>query len=196
MFSLMPVDKVQEKEWLEAGRSSRQTQQKLVWKEFATAGWQAERLLNAMNDAPDFYFHVIQQIKMKAWSTSCVVCLGDAAYAPSPLTGMGTSLAIVGAYVLAGEISKLEANEHPSKAFKAYENDFKPFVEKMQQIPSFVPGIGHPNSAWKRWMLQMFLRVISRIVALPWVQKRLPDPGNTEDFLLPEYPKLMGVKFV
>lgn len=194
MFSLMPSNDAQEKEWLEAGKSDRQTQKNLLQKEFAKAGWQAERLLNAMHNAPDFYFHVIQQIKMRKWSTSRVVCLGDAAYAPSPLTGMGTSLAIVGAYVLAGEISKLEAGEHPSKALDAYETKFRPFVEETQKVPFFVPGIGHPDTTWKSWLLHMFLRGVSRVVAIPWVQKRLGDPGNTEDFPLPEYSNIAGEK--
>jgi 2-polyprenyl-6-methoxyphenol hydroxylase-like FAD-dependent oxidoreductase len=103
--------------------------------EFADAGWQAQRLLDAMDQAPDFYFHAIQQIKMSKWSNYRVVCLGDAAHAPSPLTGMGTSLAITGAYVLAGELSKLGDGEPPSKALEAYESTFRPLVEESQKIP-------------------------------------------------------------
>jgi 2-polyprenyl-6-methoxyphenol hydroxylase-like FAD-dependent oxidoreductase len=108
-----------------------------------------------MDQAPDFYFHVIQQIKMSKWFNSRVVCLGDTAHAPSPLTGMGTSLAITGAYILAGELTKLGTDESPAKALKAYESVFRPFVEEMQQIPFFVPGIAHQETAWKRWLLHV-----------------------------------------
>ena len=88
-----------------------------------------------MAQAPDFYFHAIQQIKMSKLSNSRVICLGDAAYAPTPLTGMGTSLAITVAYVLAGELNKLADGENPSKALEAYESTFRPFIEESQKIP-------------------------------------------------------------
>jgi 2-polyprenyl-6-methoxyphenol hydroxylase-like FAD-dependent oxidoreductase len=192
MFTLMPRTAAQEQEWKAAGRSDRKTQSELLRKEFAGAGWQTQRLLDAMDQAPDFYFHVIEQIKMSKWSNKRIICLGDTAYAPTPLTGMGTSLAIVGAYMLAGEISKLDAGAHPSQALEAYENKFRPFVEQTQSIPFFVPAIAHPGTAWKRWILQRFVSGISKIVAIPWVASKLGDPSNDEDFPLPHYPKIVG----
>lgn len=51
---------------------------------------------------------------------------------------MGTSLAITRAYVIAGELSKLDDGEHLSKALEAYESTFRPSVEDMQKIPYFV----------------------------------------------------------
>lgn len=65
--------------------------------EFVNAGWQSQRLLDTMDQAPDFYFQVLEQIRMSNRSHSRVICLGDAAFARTPLTGMGTSLAIMGA---------------------------------------------------------------------------------------------------
>jgi hypothetical protein len=100
---------------------------------------------------------------------------------------MGTSLAILGAYVLAGELSKLDDGEHPLKALEAYESTFRPFVMEQQQIPFFVPGIAHPGTAWKRWVFHTFVWTLSKIVALPWVASRL-DHGDAEDFTLPHYP--------
>jgi 2-polyprenyl-6-methoxyphenol hydroxylase-like FAD-dependent oxidoreductase len=143
-----------------------------------------------MDSAPDFYFHVIEQIKMSKWSNNRVVCLGDTAYAPTPLTGMGTSLAIMGAYMLAGELSKLEEGVHPSRAFDAYEDKFRPYVEKSQEIPPFIPTIMHPGTVWKRWLLQSVISGISRVVRIPWVKSKLGDPSNDEDFPLPHYPSL------
>ncbi|KAI9667770.1 MAG: hypothetical protein M1821_000589 [Bathelium mastoideum] len=187
MFTLMPCNDAQETAWLEASKGDRQTQGKLLRKEFADAGWQAQRLLDAMDQAPDFYFHVIQQIKMPRWSNSRVVCLGDAAYTSSPLTGNGTSLAIVGAYVLAGELSKLDDGESPSRALEAYESKFRPFVEESQKIPPFVPAIAHPRTAWKRWLLQTFVQALSKIVTTPWIASRLSGKSH-DDFSLPKYP--------
>ncbi|MCJ1236938.1 hypothetical protein MMC14_004922 [Varicellaria rhodocarpa] len=188
MFNLMPCNDVQKKAWMEASKSDRQTQEELLRREFTDAGWQAQRLLDAMDQAPDFYFHVIEQIKMSKWSNSRVICLGDAAYAPTPLTGMGTSLAIIGAYVLAGELSKLKDGEHPLKALEAYENTFRPFVEESQKIPFFVPAIAHPETAWRRWVFQTFAWVLSKVVTIPPVAKRLDDYEKNETFPLPQYP--------
>ncbi|MCJ1228195.1 hypothetical protein MMC12_004856 [Toensbergia leucococca] len=188
MFTRMPCNDAQEKAWLGASKGDRQTQLELLRREFADAGWQAQRLLDAMDQAPDFYFHAIEQIKMSKWSNSRVVCLGDAAYAPTSLTGMGTSLAITGAYVLAGEMSKLDDGEHPSKALEAYESTFRPFVEETQKIPIFVPAIAHPETAWKRWLFQASVWALSKVVAIPWVANRLGDYSNDDDFPLPQYP--------
>jgi 2-polyprenyl-6-methoxyphenol hydroxylase-like FAD-dependent oxidoreductase len=187
MFSYMPCNNTQKKAWMEASKSDRRTQEELMKREFADAGWQAKRILDAMDHSPDFYFHAIQQIKMSKWSNSRVICLGDAAYAPTPLTGMGTSLAITGAYVLAGELSRLDDGERPSKALEAYERAFRPFVEESQKIPIFVPAIAHPKTAWKIWMLQAFVDVLSRVVALPWLAIRRGPSQNDDDFPLPGY---------
>lgn len=189
MFTRMPCNDVERVAWSQASKGDRQMQEELVRREFADAGWQAQRLLDAMNQAPDFYFQTIQQIKMSRWSSGRVVCLGDTAYAPTPLTGMGTSLAIIGAYVLAGELSKLDKGEHPSKALEAYETTFRPFVEEVQKIPSFVPAIAHPETAWRRWLFHTVVWGASKIAAIPWFPGR-PAESNDDGFRLPQYPRL------
>jgi 2-polyprenyl-6-methoxyphenol hydroxylase-like FAD-dependent oxidoreductase len=187
MFTIMPSAKAQDAAWKEAGRSDRTTQEKLLREEFADAGWEAERLLDAIHKTPDFYFHVIHQIKMTKWYSSRIVCLGDTAYAPSPLTGMGTSLAIIGAHVLAGELSNLEDGESPLKALEAYEKTLRHFVEESQKIPPFFPAIAHPGSAWKRWLLQGFVGIVSRAVATSWIASRIGQKSDYDKFPLPEY---------
>jgi len=190
-FSCMPCNKTQKEAWQRASKGDRQTQEDLVQREFADAGWETQRLLDSMDQAQDFYFQAIQQIKMVHWSNCRIVCLGDTAYAPTPFTGMGTSLAITGAYVLAGEISKLGKGEHPIAAFEAFESSFRPFVEKTQKIPFFIPGIAHPETAWKRRLLQTLVWAVSKILALvfaiPWFDKT-SEQGIVEDFPLASYP--------
>lgn len=95
-------------------------------------GWETERLLQEMKRSDDFYFDEICQIHMPAWSKGRVALIGDAAYGPSPLSGQGTSLALVGAYVLAGEL-KAAQGDH-TRAFQAYEREMRAFVEKNQKI--------------------------------------------------------------
>lgn len=182
----MPCNDAEKKRWQEASRSDRATQEDLIRREFADAGWQAQRILDAMGSAPDFYFQAVQQIKMSEWSSYRVVCLGDAAHAPTPLTGMGTSLAMIGGYVLAGELSKLEEGEHPMKALEAYEGALRPFVEKIQSIPSFVPGIAHPETASKIWLLHTLAAILSRAAAIPWLAT-WAGSSRKDNFTLPRY---------
>jgi 2-polyprenyl-6-methoxyphenol hydroxylase-like FAD-dependent oxidoreductase len=98
---------------------------------FADGGWEVPRLLKAMRHAEDLYFDTVSQIRMPVWSSGRVALVGDAAYAPSFLSGQGTSLALVGAYVLAGELA---SQDNPSDAFAAYERMTKPFVEANQAL--------------------------------------------------------------
>ncbi|KAJ4370620.1 hypothetical protein N0V83_005141 [Neocucurbitaria cava] len=190
MMSQMPLSPAQKRAWQEASKADRQSQQDLLRKEFGAAGWQADRLLEEMDAAPDFYFQAVQQIKMAKWSEGRVVCLGDTAYAPTPLTGMGTSLALLGAYVLAGELGKLPPNgesQHPAVALDAYEKVFRPFVEEVQVIPSWIPGIAHPETAWKRWVFGVVMGVISWLASWRWLVSRFGKDDDAEDFVLPVY---------
>ena len=106
---------------------------RLVAQRFAGVGWRAPELLEAMATADDFYFDSIAQVQMDRWSTGRVALVGDAACCPSPLTGMGTSLALVGAYVLAGELA-LADGDHEA-AFAAYEARLRPYVRQGQELP-------------------------------------------------------------
>jgi 2-polyprenyl-6-methoxyphenol hydroxylase-like FAD-dependent oxidoreductase len=79
-----------------------------------------------MDAATDFYFGVVAQICMEYWSKGRAALVGDAAYCPSPFSGQGTSLAIVGAYVLAQELSGSEKGH--AAAFERYETRMRPYV--------------------------------------------------------------------
>ncbi|MEU1524467.1 FAD-dependent monooxygenase [Nocardia rhamnosiphila] len=77
-------------------------------------GW-----LEALDRSPVFYFDSITQLRMDTWSRGRVTLVGDAGYCPGPAVGGSTSLAVVGAYVLAGELAR--AGGDPERAFPAYE---------------------------------------------------------------------------
>jgi 2-polyprenyl-6-methoxyphenol hydroxylase-like FAD-dependent oxidoreductase len=109
-----------------------QAQKELVAAKAEGLGWEVPRLLEAMWTAPDFWLGIAAQVKMPAWSKGRVALVGDAAYCPSPFTGQGTSLAIIGAYVLAQEIARHPSNH--AAAFERYEARMRPFVDKNQAI--------------------------------------------------------------
>ncbi|MFI9848559.1 FAD-dependent monooxygenase [Nonomuraea sp. NPDC051941] len=107
-----------------------EAQQKLVAAVFADAGWEVPGMLAAMRDADDVFFDAVGQIHMPRWSSGRVALVGDAAYAPSFLTGQGTSLALVGAYMLA---HSLAGGDHAA-GFTAYERDTREFVTLNQGL--------------------------------------------------------------
>jgi 2-polyprenyl-6-methoxyphenol hydroxylase-like FAD-dependent oxidoreductase len=107
-------------------------QRDLVAAAFAGGGWEVPRLIAAMRTAEDFFFDTVSQIRMPRWTSRRVALVGDAAYAPALLSGQGTSLALVGAYVLAGELAA--AGGDPAVAFPAYEQAMRPFVERNQRL--------------------------------------------------------------
>jgi 2-polyprenyl-6-methoxyphenol hydroxylase-like FAD-dependent oxidoreductase len=118
-------------------------EQRLVLRRtFADVGWQAPRILGALDDAP-LYLDLVGQMRLPSWHVGRVALVGDAAYCPSPLSGMGTSCALVGAYVLAGELA---THDDPTEAFGAYEARLRPYVERAQRIAPGAPGLAHPRS--------------------------------------------------
>ncbi|MFD0691763.1 FAD-dependent monooxygenase [Actinomadura fibrosa] len=107
-------------------------QKKIMADALAGAGWEIPRLLGTMWDAEDFHFDAMAQVHMDAWSRGRVVLLGDAGYCGSPLSGQGTSMAMVGAYVLAGEL-KAAGGDHRA-AFAAYETELRAYVAANQEL--------------------------------------------------------------
>ncbi|HEX3284378.1 MAG TPA: FAD-dependent monooxygenase [Mycobacterium sp.] len=123
-------------------------QRQILVDRFAGAGWQCDALLTAAQEADDFYFDSFLQVHMPRWTSDRVALVGDAGYCASPLSGMGTSLALVGAYLLAGELGS--ANSIDAQRLQAalgrYETKMRPYVDKCQDIPNRVERYA-PNSA-------------------------------------------------
>ena len=117
-------------------------QRDLVASVFPEDDWEIPRMVAALRAADDLFFDVAGQIRMPRWSKGRVALVGDAAHAPSFFSGQGSSTALVGAYVLAGELASHGA-DHPA-AFAAYERGIREFVELNQAladhgVPSLVP---------------------------------------------------------
>jgi len=110
------------------------------------AGWQCERLTKALSKTDDIFLGPLHQIKAKTWSRGRCVLVGDAAHCPTPYTGQGTTLAIIGSYLLANELA---SHEDHRKAFSKYEEIFRPFVESAQKLPPGVPNLAYARSKFK-----------------------------------------------
>lgn len=109
-----------------------QQQKNIVANHFHGEGWRVPEIVEAMHTAGDFYFDSISQVHMERLHRDRVVLLGDAGYCASPASGQGTSLALVGAYVLAGELAAAQGDHH--QGFGSYERHMRPFIQKNQQL--------------------------------------------------------------
>lgn len=119
-------------------RLSREEQFALFEREFADIGWVAPQLLAAMRTADDWAYQDLAQVKLNAWTRGRVALIGDAGYCPTPLTGLGTTLALVGAYVLAGELGRADGDV--PRALARYDAVMRPFVTKAQKLPPGSPA--------------------------------------------------------
>ena len=164
-------------------RLSQPEQKALMHELFADAGWEASRVLAGMDDADDFYMQSNAQVTLDSWSKGRMAVIGDAAYCPSPISGMGTSVALVGAYVLAGEISKHGADYR--RAFEGYESLLRPYVDKAQKLPPGAPAIANPETAWGIGILYAVLGFVSWS-GLPALLGRFGGPP-ADGIVLPAY---------
>lgn len=158
-------------------------QKSFLGEQFADAGWDTERVLDGLRSTDDFYFDVLRQVKLPRWSKGRVVLLGDAAWCATPIAGAGTSLAIVGAYVLAGEIQRQPS---PADALAAYEMVLRPYVEQAQDVPKIGPRFAQPQSR----LGVLLQRALLGVAARPTVQKLVKPlfSSKTEAIELPDYP--------
>ena len=109
-----------------------EAQKRLLREQMAGFGWETQRILAHLDDTPDFYLDQVAQVVMDRWSSGRVGLLGDAAFSASPMSGAGTGLALVGAYMLAGELAA--ADWDPEAGFAGYEERMRDYVEANQEI--------------------------------------------------------------
>ena len=152
---------------LEVDYRDRDQQQQLLTAAFAGEGWQVPGLLTAMRAAPDFYFDSVGQVRMDGWSAGRVTLVGDAGYCPSPLSGQGSSLALVGAYVLASELRAADGDHRD--AFAHYQQRMQEFVERNQQIANGNAKRFTPTSRRQIWLQNQGIRALPYMPGKNWI---------------------------
>ncbi|MEN3536766.1 FAD-dependent monooxygenase [Microbispora sp. ZYX-F-249] len=104
---------------------------RIVAERFAGEGRLVRRLLEEMWEAEDLFFEANAQVEMDRWFSGRVVLVGDAGYCAAPASGRDASRALIGAYILAGELA---AGGGHAEAFAAYEREMRGFVAEHQQM--------------------------------------------------------------
>ena len=120
-------------------------------------GWQVPKMLEFVDLATDFYMDSCSQVHVSQWSQGRVALVGDAAYGASPASGQGTSLALVGAYILAGELKKAGVKNH-RVAFASYEEKMTPFVQACQSLGRDIAEEILIDSGFKLWSFKIMMK--------------------------------------
>jgi 2-polyprenyl-6-methoxyphenol hydroxylase-like FAD-dependent oxidoreductase len=118
---------------------------------------------------------------MDRWSQGRIGLVGDAAFGPSFLAGQGSALAMIGAYVLAGELGK--RNSSPEEALQRYERLLHPFMLAKQNAAEKFASSFAPKTR-----LGLFLRnQITKLLAIPFVTQRIIGSTLLDRIDLPRY---------
>jgi 2-polyprenyl-6-methoxyphenol hydroxylase-like FAD-dependent oxidoreductase len=160
-------------------------QRDTIARAFADDGWQVPGMIAAMRDAEDFYFDATMQIRMPAWSAGRVAVLGDAAFGPSFFTGQGTSMALVGAYMMAGALA---THAEPAAAFKAYETATRPYMAANQRLVKDGSSTVAPGSSLELWARNSMIRLaplLNRFGVLARATR-----GAYEALVLPDFDRI------
>lgn len=167
-------------------------QKQLVREAFAGAGWaELPRVMAELERTPAFYFDAITQLRMDSWSRGRVSLVGDAGYSPGPAVGGSTSLAVVGAYVLAGELAA--AGGDHVRAFAATERAMIDYVRRSRVFAvgaarHLIPGGRLELWAQARimWLLShMPTRLARAVTNLSRKGVRLHDEFVVQDYARP-----------
>ena len=156
-------------------------QRKLLHTQFDEAGWESSAILRVLDSSEDVYFDRVSQIHMEAWSKGRVALVGDAAYCASLLAGQGSALAMVGAYVLAGELGR--SPDDPEAAFAHYERLMRPFIAKKQKAAVRFAASFAPRTRFGVW----FRNQITSVFGIPFIAQLFIGPDLLDRIDVPDY---------
>lgn len=128
---------------------------------FGGMGWEAETIIDSLDDADELYYDRVSQIRMDRWSNGRIVLVGDSGACVSLLAGEGAGLAMLEAYTLAGELHRAGGNY--TTAFEAYEQRLRDELKRKQDQVRHIAGFFAPKNK-----LGVFIRTTTiKMLGLP-----------------------------
>lgn len=156
-------------------------QKEMLRERYGDGKWECPRILEELDRTEELYFDSVSQIKMNSWSKRRIALIGDAAFCVSLLAGQGSALAMISAYVLAGELFR--ADERYEDAFRKYEGCLQDYIYAKQQgaerfATAFAP----------RTRLGLLLRnLVIRTFAIPGAARLAIGREIADTLQLPDY---------
>lgn len=176
------------KPFREAAKKGDDALKAYVVERFQAPGWNKKQILDGMMASDDFYASEWFQVKIPKLSKGRFVTVGDAGYAAGP-TGGGTSLALAGAYILAGELAQHKGDVAAGLA--AYETRMRPIIDDLQQIPRGILTMMAPQTSWGIWFRNQFFKLICGAMRFKglfaWVSKFMGSAFAKDKFDIPDY---------
>jgi len=162
-----------------------ENQKQDLHKRFGNSGWECPHILHSIDGSRDFYFDRVSQIRMPQneglWTRGRVSLVGDAASCVSLLAGQGTALAMIAAYILAGELYRSRGDY--AQAFQRYQNLFGPFVLSKQNAALRFASSFAPKSKFSLFLRNQIFNLFSH----PWIANKVLGMGLTDKIDLPNY---------
>lgn len=159
-----------------------ESQRRLIRHLYGDLGWQVPRLLTELDRADDLYLDSISQVVMDSWTRGRAALVGDAGYCPGPAVGGGTSLAVIGAYLLAREL--VAAGGDHVRGFAGYEQALRPVVRHSRSVGPAVLKTIIPRSQAQIWITAQAIRALPHIPEP--LQHRLTSFGGSAAAMLDE----------
>lgn len=158
-----------------------QAHRKILRSLYGNIGWECPRIIAALESSDQLYFDRVSQIHLDTWSRGRIGLVGDAAFCPSLLAGQGSALAMLAAYVLAGELAK--ANGSVELAFQCYEQLLRRFIDAKLAAAEKFAGSFAPKTR-----LGLFFRnQATKAFALPFVPTLVMKSTLLDRIELPSY---------
>lgn len=136
-------------------------QKALVGEAFADLGNDVTRMLEETERSSAFYFDSITQLRLDTWSRGRVGLVGDAAYCPGAAVGGSTSMAVVGAYILAGELAVADGDH--TLAFPAYERAMADYVRRSRTFARSMARRLLPANRLQTWAMTTGVRIFTEL---------------------------------
>jgi 2-polyprenyl-6-methoxyphenol hydroxylase-like FAD-dependent oxidoreductase len=156
-------------------------QKAMLHERFGESKWECPRILDELDRTCVLYFDRVSQIRMERWSRGRVALIGDAAFCVSLVAGQGSALAMVAAYVLAGELAN--AGGRHKEAFNKYEEILRAFIGSKQQGAERFASIFAPKTR-----MGLFLRnQVIKAFAIPGLARLVVGKDIIDTLQLPDY---------
>jgi 2-polyprenyl-6-methoxyphenol hydroxylase-like FAD-dependent oxidoreductase len=149
---------------------------------YGHGGWECSLILDELDQASELYIDRVSQIRMPNWSRGRVALVGDAAFCVSLLAGQGSALAMISAYVLAGELAASQGNH--LRAFAGYETLLQNYIGTKQRGAERFAGAFAPKTR----LGLAFRNLVIRTFAIRGLAKLAAGRDIADVLRLPEYP--------
>ncbi|MFY9602910.1 MAG: FAD-binding domain [Pseudolabrys sp.] len=156
-------------------------QKAMLRERYGDGEWECPRILDQLDRTHELYFDRVSLIKMESWSRGRVALVGDAAFCVSLVAGQGSALAMISAYVLAGELAN--AGGRHEQAFDKYEAFLRAYINTKQRGAERFAAVFAPKTRWGLWFRDQVIKTF----AIPGLARLAVGRDIIDTLQLPDY---------